>query len=134
MPLCAFAIATLFSLPRAHALVVLIMGCLPGGNASNLLCYWCDADLNLRFCTFIQMCSRALGNVVLHSLKQTFTIPSIAMTALSTVLAFVMVPLCLLLYARGWVRDTISIPFVKISKIFVVENELLILSRYFNAF
>ena len=48
MPLCAFAIGSLANLSRAKALAVLIMGCLPGGNASNLITYWSNGDLDLR--------------------------------------------------------------------------------------
>jgi len=48
MPLGAFTAAHLLHLSQAQALVVLIMGCLPGGNASNLVSYWCDGDMDLR--------------------------------------------------------------------------------------
>ncbi|XP_078481845.1 ileal sodium/bile acid cotransporter-like isoform X2 [Ciona intestinalis] len=87
MPLCAFGLAKLFKLTRGKALVVLVMGCLPGGNTSNLITYWSNGDLDL----------------------------SITMTAMSTILAFAMMPLCLFVYGRSFVQGVITIPYLSIA-------------------
>ncbi|CAK8686567.1 unnamed protein product [Clavelina lepadiformis] len=86
MPLCAFAVGSLANLSRAKALAVLIMGCLPGGNASNLITYWSNGDLDL----------------------------SIAMTAMSTIFAFAMMPFCLFVYGRFFLIESVAIPYANI--------------------
>nr|CAB3266095.1 ileal sodium/bile acid cotransporter-like [Phallusia mammillata] len=107
MPLCAFVLATLMGLTQAKALVVLIMGCLPGGNASNLIAYWINGDMDL----------------------------SIAMTATSTMLAFAMMPLCLFIYARAFVDETVVVPYVNICillAVFIAPVAIGIVINYFK--
>ncbi|XP_053160889.1 ileal sodium/bile acid cotransporter isoform X2 [Hemicordylus capensis] len=67
-----------------QAVAVIIMGCCPGGTASNILAYWVDGDMDL----------------------------SVSMTTCSTLLAMGMMPLCLLVYTRIWTDyDSILIPY-----------------------
>ncbi|HLA38547.1 MAG TPA: bile acid:sodium symporter family protein, partial [Candidatus Glassbacteria bacterium] len=47
MPLTAFLLATVFGLEREVAMGLVIVGCCPGGTASNLICYLARADLAL---------------------------------------------------------------------------------------
>ncbi|XP_047576324.1 ileal sodium/bile acid cotransporter [Lutra lutra] len=84
MPLTGFILSVAFDILPLQAVVVLIMGCCPGGTTSNILAYWVDGDMDL----------------------------SISMTTCSTLLALGMMPLCLYIYTKMWVNSgTIVIPF-----------------------
>lgn len=48
MPLLAFLLALLFALDEVAAVAVLLCGCCPGGNLSNLMSLLVDGDMNLR--------------------------------------------------------------------------------------
>lgn len=48
MPLTGFVLSLAFGIMPIQAVVVLIMGCCPGGTASNILAYWVDGDMDLR--------------------------------------------------------------------------------------
>ena len=71
MPLLAFALSRLFSLDEALAVGVVLVGCCPGGTASNVITYLAKGDLAL----------------------------SVGMTATSTVLAPLLTPLLVWLLA-----------------------------------
>ncbi|CAM4578202.1 hepatic sodium/bile acid cotransporter [Caretta caretta] len=73
MPLTAFALGKLFHLGPIESLAVLICGCCPGGNLSNIFSLAAKGDMNL----------------------------SIVMTTCSTLLALGLMPLLLYLYSRG---------------------------------
>lgn len=94
MPLLAFGLAWAFSLPKELALGVILVGCCPGGTASNVITYLAKGDLAL----------------------------SVGMTATSTLLAPVLTPLLVWLMAGTMVDvDTIgmllSIVYVVIAPI-----------------
>ncbi|XP_054846508.1 sodium/bile acid cotransporter 4 [Eublepharis macularius] len=76
MPLVAFLLALAFALDEVAAVAVLLCGCCPGGNLSNLMSLLVDGDMNL----------------------------SIIMTTSSTLLALLLMPLCLWLYSRAWIN------------------------------
>lgn len=48
MPLTAFALGKIFHLNNIEALAILICGCSPGGNLSNLFTVAMKGDINLR--------------------------------------------------------------------------------------
>ncbi len=83
MPLIAFALAKLLSLSPEFAIGLIIVGCTPGGTTSNLFTYYARADLAL----------------------------SIAMTAASTIVAVVAMPLVLLMYATPFTTQALTIPY-----------------------
>ncbi|XP_072300115.1 ileal sodium/bile acid cotransporter [Eucyclogobius newberryi] len=84
MPFTGFALSMAFNVLPVQAVVIIIMGCCPGGSGSNIICYYLDGDMDL----------------------------SISMTACSSILALGMMPLCLLIYTTLWVSaDTILIPY-----------------------
>nr|XP_023695705.1 ileal sodium/bile acid cotransporter [Paramormyrops kingsleyae] len=84
MPLTGYALALAFNVMPMQAVVILIMGCCPGGTSSNILTYWLDGDMDL----------------------------SVSMTACASILAMGMMPLCLLIYTSSWTSsDTIQIPY-----------------------
>lgn len=94
MPLLAFGLAWAFSLPKELALGVILVGCCPGGTASNVITYLAKGDLAL----------------------------SVGMTATSTLLAPVLTPLLVWLMAGTMVDvDTmgmlLSIVYVVIAPI-----------------
>nr|XP_033809137.1 sodium/bile acid cotransporter [Geotrypetes seraphini] len=88
MPLTAYALAVIFQLSPAESLAVLICGCCPGGNLSNILCLACKGDMNL----------------------------SIVMTTCSTFLAFGMMPLLLYIYSMALSQGNIEnmVPYLGI--------------------
>ncbi|OCT95402.1 ileal sodium/bile acid cotransporter [Xenopus laevis] len=84
MPLAGFVLSLAFDILPIQAVVVLIMGCCPGGTSSNILTYWLDGDMDL----------------------------SLSMTTCSTLLALGMMPLCLFVYTKKWVDSSaIIIPY-----------------------
>ncbi|XP_004563190.2 ileal sodium/bile acid cotransporter-like [Maylandia zebra] len=84
MPFTAFALSLAFGVQAVQAVVIIIMGCCPGGSNSNIICYWLEGDMDL----------------------------SISMTTCSSLLALGMMPLCLLIYTSVWTSsDTIKIPY-----------------------
>lgn len=48
MPLVAFLLALAFSLDDVEAMAVLLCGCCPGGNLSNIMCLLVHGEMNLR--------------------------------------------------------------------------------------
>ncbi|MBP5770317.1 MAG: bile acid:sodium symporter family protein [Bacteroidaceae bacterium] len=96
MPLLAYGLTSAFSLPKELALGVILVGCCPGGTASNVITYLSKGDLAL----------------------------SVGMTATSTLLAPLLTPLLVWLMAGTMVEvDTIgmllSIVYVVIAPIIV---------------
>lgn len=83
MPLLAFGLARALDLPDDMALALIVVGCTPGGTTSNLFTYFAGADVAL----------------------------SVAMTALSTITAIVLMPLTLSLYAGGFTSATLGVPY-----------------------
>ncbi|KAK9956405.1 hypothetical protein ABG768_014141 [Culter alburnus] len=79
MPLIAFLLALAFSLNDVAAMAVLLCGCCPGGNLSNIMSLLVNGEMNL----------------------------SIVMTISSTVLALVLMPLCLWMYSRAWINTPV---------------------------
>ncbi len=75
MPLLAWVLVSIFSLPADLALGVILVGCCPGGTASNVITYLAKGDIAL----------------------------SVGMTAVSTLLAPLLTPLLTLLLAGTFV-------------------------------
>lgn len=92
MPSVAFVIAKLLNLPAELAAGLVLLGCVPGGTASNVMVYL------------------AKGNVPL----------SIAMTSVSTLLAPIMTPLLLLLLAGQWMPVDPVAMFMSIVQVIIV--------------
>jgi BASS family bile acid:Na+ symporter len=101
MPLLAFGLATLFRLPPEVAVGVILVGCCPGGTASNVM-------------TFL-----AKGNTAL----------SVSTTAVSTLLAPVLTPALTLLFASKWLPVSAGSMFVSIVQIVLLPIVLGIIIR-----
>ncbi|MBD8014204.1 bile acid:sodium symporter family protein [Planococcus wigleyi] len=103
MPFAAFAIAYVLKLPPELAAGLVLLGCVPGGTASNVMVYL------------------AKGNLAL----------SVAMTSLSTLMAPIMTPLLLLLLAGQWLPvDPVSM-FLSIVQVIIIPIALGILVQRF---
>ena len=74
MPLLAFLLAVALNLPSGLAAGVILLGCCPGGTASNVMTYLAKGDVPL----------------------------SVSMTTVSTVLAPLLTPLLMLILAGSW--------------------------------
>ena len=65
MPLTALALATMFGLGKEAAVGLVIVGCCPGGTASNVICYLAGADLALS--VTLTLCSTLLAPLLTPS-------------------------------------------------------------------
>src|SRR5699024_10290339 len=92
MPLLAFGLATAFQLPAEVAVGVILVGCCPGGTASNVM-------------TFL-----AKGNTAL----------SVAVTAVSTLLAPILTPSLILLLASKWLPVSAGEMFISIVQVVLI--------------
>nr|XP_057946657.1 hepatic sodium/bile acid cotransporter-like [Doryrhamphus excisus] len=86
MPLTAFCLAKLLKMDSIKAVTVLICGCCPGGNLSNIFTLALKGDMNL----------------------------SIVMTTCSCVAALGLMPLLLLIYCQGFSGLENAVPYVGI--------------------
>lgn len=104
MPLTAYGIATLLNLPPTLAAGIILVGCVPGGTASNVMVYL------------------AKGNVAL----------SVAMTSLSTMLAPLLTPTLLYLLAGQWMPVNPFAMFFSIIQVIIIPIVLgLIIQKFF---
>jgi BASS family bile acid:Na+ symporter len=87
MPLIAFLLALVFQLPPAVALALIMLGATPGGTTSNLFSYWARGDVTL----------------------------SIAMTVASTLMAIILMPLAIAVYATEGLTGDVEIPLASIA-------------------
>lgn len=92
MPLLAWLLCRLLSLPEQIALGVVLVGCCPGGTASNVICYLAKGDIAL----------------------------SVAMTSVSTLLAPVVTPALVLLLAGESVDVDVWGMFMSIIQVVIV--------------
>lgn len=103
MPLTAFALAYIFQLPPELAAGVILVGCAPGGTASNVMAFL------------------AKGNVAL----------SVSATAVSTLLAPIMTPFLTWLLASRWMDVSFWTMFVSVVQVVLLPIVLGILVQYF---
>ncbi len=92
MPLTAFALAKLFALPADLALGVILVGCCPGGTASNVITYVADGDVPL----------------------------SVGMTIVSTILAPICTPVLVYLLAGSWVEVSLVTMMMSVVKVVLI--------------
>ena len=92
MPLLAFALAKIFNLPPEIAVGVILVGCCPGGTASNVM-------------TFL-----AKGNTAL----------SVTITSCTTLLAPIMTPALIYLLASEWLPVSFSAMFMSVIKVVLI--------------
>lgn len=103
MPLLAFGLATVFQLPPEVAVGVILVGCCPGGTASNVMTYL------------------ARGNTAL----------SVTVTAVSTLLAPILTPTLTLIFASRWLPVSAGDMFISIIQIVLIPIVLGLVIRFF---
>lgn len=82
-PLITFGLAHALQLEKWNAVGMILLGTAPGGTISNILTYYCEAELTL----------------------------SVSMTATSNLVALGMMPLNLWIYSRSWTGQDTFIPY-----------------------
>lgn len=103
MPLVAFGLAVGLNLPPELAVGVILLGCCPGGTASNVITYLARGDVAL----------------------------SVSLTSVSTVLAPLLTPLLMLLLAGRWLPIEAGALFVSIVQVVLVPVLLGVLVNTF---
>ncbi|NHM30887.1 bile acid:sodium symporter family protein [Neobacillus terrae] len=92
MPVIAFLLAVGLDLPKDVAVGVILVGCCPSGTASNVMVFL------------------ARGNVAL----------AVAIASVSTILAPIVTPLLILLFASKWVNISVASLFLSIVQVIIV--------------
>ena len=107
MPSVAWCLCRLLNLPSELALGVILVGCCPGGTASNVICYLAKGDIAL----------------------------SVAMTGVSTLLAPIVTPALVLLLAGKEVNVDVMGMFISIVQVVIVPIILgFVVRHYFGKF
>lgn len=101
MPLCAWGLAVLLHLSPDLALGVILVGCCPGGTASNVITYIAGGDVPL----------------------------SVGMTIVSTLIAPLMTPFLVYVLAGAWVEVSFVAMVISVVKVILVPVLLGILIR-----
>lgn len=92
MPTTAFLIAKLFNLPAEVAIGVILVGCCPGGTSSNVMSYLANANVAL----------------------------SVAITSVSTILAPIMTPALIYLFAHQWLQVSFMSMFWSVIQVILI--------------
>lgn len=103
MPMIAFSLAKLLNLPSEFAIGLILVGSAPGGTVSNVIVYISKADLPL----------------------------SIAMTFFSTLIAPVMIPFMMWVYASQWIEINAKGLFISTVQVVLIP---LLLGLFVNKF
>ena len=107
MPLTAFLIAKLFHLPPEVAIGVILVGCCPGGTSSNVMSYLANANVAL----------------------------SVAITSVSTLLAPIMTPALIYLFAHEWLQVSFMSMFWSVIQVILIPILIgFILQKVFKNF
>ena len=107
MPLIAFILIKVFSLPTELAVGVMLVGTCPGGTSSNVITYMAKGDVPL----------------------------SVGMTAVSTIFAPLLTPLLTWVYLRTTVDVNVLAMFLSIVKVVLIPIVLgLIINHFFSKF
>ncbi|OGG05256.1 MAG: hypothetical protein A3F83_14320 [Candidatus Glassbacteria bacterium RIFCSPLOWO2_12_FULL_58_11] len=135
MPLAAFALALIFGLEKESAAGLVLVGCCPGGTASNVICYLAGADLALSvtLTLFSTLLAPLATPLIFWALAHQW-IPVPVWSLLQSILAIVIVPLAAGLGLRRMApslvrRITPYLPSVSISAIIAIIACVLALNR-----
>ena len=106
MPLLAYALARLLRLPDELAVGLILLGCCPGGTASNVIAFLARGDVAL----------------------------SVSMTTVSTLLAPLLTPALMLLFAGQWMDINAAALFISIVQIVLLPVLLgLAVNQFFGS-
>lgn len=105
MPLCAWALAVLFNLEPDLAIGVILVGCCPGGTASNVITYIAGGDVAL----------------------------SVGMTTVSTLIAPLLTPLLVVALGGAWIQVSFWAMLLSVVKIILIPVMLgIVLNKIFS--
>ena len=107
MPLLAFGLATVFQLPAEVAVGVILVGCCPGGTSSNVMSYLANANVAL----------------------------SVAITSVSTLLAPLLTPALIYLFAHEWLQVSFISMFWSVVQVILIPIIIgFVLQKLFKTF
>ncbi|MDT3983785.1 bile acid:sodium symporter family protein, partial [Staphylococcus ureilyticus] len=107
MPLSAFLIVKLFHLPPEIAIGVILVGCCPGGTSSNVMSYLANANVAL----------------------------SVAITSVSTLLAPLLTPALIYLFAHEWLQVSFISMFWSVVQVILIPIIIgFVLQKLFKSF
>lgn len=104
MPMAAWVSAFSFGLSKELALGLILVGCCPGGTASNVICYLARANVALS--VLLTMCSTFLAVVMTPLLTKLFAgqlMPIDAWAVFGSMLKMVLLPLVVGLLLNSWI-------------------------------
>jgi len=87
MPLFSFVLAKMLNVTDAQGVSMVLIGCTPRGSTSNVFTYHAGGDVSL----------------------------TITMTVCSTMMAFAMMPLLLMIYTPAFTNEDIQLPYASIA-------------------
>jgi bile acid:Na+ symporter, BASS family len=96
MPMASLFCSKVFSLPKELALGLILVGCCPGGTASNVICYFARANVALS--VLLTMCSTVAAVVMTPMLTQWLAgqlLPVDAWALFRSMIEVVLIPLLL---------------------------------------
>ncbi|UFU00726.1 bile acid:sodium symporter family protein [Radiobacillus kanasensis] len=109
MPLLAFALATLLPVSPEVAVGVILVGCCPGGTSSNVMTYLSKGDTALS--VSITAVSTVLAPILTPALVLVFAsqwLPVSPMDLFLSIVQVVLVPIVLGLIVKAWLGDKIE--------------------------
>ena len=127
MPLAAWALATAAGLPAQLAVGLILVGCSPGGTASNVICYLAKGDVALSIT--LTMASTLLAVVATPLLTLLYageTVPVPALDILITVFKIIFLPVLLGVLANHFFHRALS-PLHRVFPLLSVASIVLII-------
>ncbi|MCW8876545.1 MAG: bile acid:sodium symporter family protein [Kangiellaceae bacterium] len=109
MPLAAFCIAFILSLPEQMAIGLIIVGCCAGGTASNVIAYLAKANVALSIS--MTLCSTCLGIVLTPLLSRLYIDASIDVDYLAmflSIVKMVLLPVISGVVLNGFFRERLK--------------------------
>lgn len=109
MPGLAYALCKLFQLPAEIAIGVILVGCCPGGTASNVITYMAKGNIALSVaCTSVSTLLAPLLTPVIFYLLASQWIEIDALSMLSSILQVVLFPIILGLIVRAFLKEKVT--------------------------
>ena len=109
MPFAAWALATVAGLPPQLAVGLILVGCSPGGTASNVICYLAKGDVALSITlTTVSTLVAVIATPLLTLLYAGQTVPVPAADILFTVFKIIFLPVLLGVLANHFFHNTLT--------------------------
>ncbi len=121
MPITAFVLVKTFNIPSELALGIIILGCCPGGTASNLITYLCNGNVALSIvCTFVSTIVSVFLTPILIFLLSSENINIDVIALIKSSFSIVFLPVFLGLFFKIFIPMERIIKFLpKISEFFI---------------